>query len=110
MLITNNRFLLNLSKFGPPGPGPGPLGRADSGPDNGRAEWARAHGPWPKAQLPTMLRIIFQKCHFLFELFSQTNNKFLFNSNILPYILIISPPQSGSIRAIRRSRSQFSKF
>ena len=53
----NSYILLKLSKFAPPGPGPGSLGggrRADGGPDNGRAaEWAhggRAHGPRPMGQ------------------------------------------------------------
>ena len=51
-------------------PGPGPLGRADGGLDNGwaaergpgpmgRGPWARAHAPWPKTQLPTMLDVFF---------------------------------------------------
>ena len=37
------------------GPGPGPLGRVDGGPDNGRAAvgpWAGAHGPGPMGQGP----------------------------------------------------------
>ena len=56
--VRNIGCLLNLSKFGPPGPGPGPLGRADEGPDNGRAAvgpWAKAHGPRPMGQGPWAL-------------------------------------------------------
>ena len=54
--------------------GPRPMGQGPWAKAHGPGPWARAHGPWagahgprPKAQLLTILRIIFQKMDLFFE-------------------------------------------
>ena len=72
--LSSNESHMSFFLFGPPGQGPGPLGGgwrrpAGHGPgprvgSMGQGAWARAHGPWPKPQLPSMLRIMFHKIRF----------------------------------------------